>query len=130
MSKLEIEVDAEIVIEAAKHRCVLERNNSGALKDDSGRQVRYGLGNISKAVNERMKSSDRIGGTQVTITPEMVGQTVLVFTAVEVKREGWTFNPKDKREVAQKNYLDWVKARGGIAGFVASLDDMRKLLGK
>lgn len=125
--KLEYEVQAEIQIEAAKFDCILMRNNSGALKDATGRLVRYGLGNDSKAKNDVVKSSDLIGITTVTVTPEMVGQKIGVFTALEVKREDWKEN-EEKRTVAQRNFIEWVKLRGGIAGFVSNVDDLKSIL--
>lgn len=57
----------------------LWRNNTGALKDARGQLVRYGL---------CPGSSDLIGFRTITITPDMVGQQVAVFTAVEVKDRG------------------------------------------
>ena len=54
-------------------------------------------------------SSDLIGWTRVTITPEMVGTTVAVFTAVEAKtgRLGTT--------TEQGDFLKAVTDAGGIA---------------
>jgi hypothetical protein len=54
-------------------------------------------------------SSDLIGVTRVTITPEMVGRTVAVFTAVEVKVG------KDRLSKEQIAFLALVKGWGGIA---------------
>lgn len=109
--------------------CVLMRNNSGVLRDANGRPVRYGLGNQSKAHNDQIKSSDLIGFTKVQITPEMVGQTLAVFTAVEVKRPNWHHTPGDRRANAQLAFINWVKAAGGFAGFASSWADFRRILG-
>lgn len=129
--KDESTVQEEVQVEAIYHGCNLMRNNSGALKDENGRPVRYGLGNISKDHNKRMKSSDLIGITKVTITPEMVGQTLGVFTAIEVKKEAWNPNKKfDSRERAQNNFINWVKSMGGIAGFVNNVDKLKEILRK
>lgn len=128
--RLESEVQQLCKIEAAKHDCILQRNNVGAFKDATGRMVRYGLGNDSKTRTDQIKSSDEIGFTIVTVTPEMVGQKIAVYTAFEFKREGWTFSEKDKREIAQKRYIDWVLKSGGIAGFVSCLDDLLRILKK
>lgn len=54
-------------------------------------------------------SSDLIGVTRVTVTPEMVGKTVAVFTAVEVKVG------KDKLSKEQLEFLALVQGWGGIA---------------
>lgn len=128
--KSEDEIQQLIQIEAAKNNSRILRNNSGALKDATGRTVRFGLGNVSKKINETFKSSDLIGFTKVTITPDMVGKTIAIFTAVEVKKEVWTFNPDDKREVAQNNFIEWVKTAGGYAGFANSIDSLKKIIGK
>ncbi len=59
----------------------------------------------------------------------MVGQTVGIFTAVEVKKEAW--NPEKKlnpRETAQFNFIKWVKAQGGIAFFANNIDKLKGLV--
>lgn len=126
--KSESQVQQEIQIEAAKYGCNLMRNNSGAFKDESGRMVWFGLGNVSKASSEQIKSSDLIGIWRVNIHSQgyiPLGQ----FVAIECKREGWSFNPKDKREQAQLNFINLIKSYGGIAGFCASVEDFKKLIG-
>lgn len=120
--KSESEIQQLIQIEGPEHRCLLLRNNSGALKDVTGRVVRYGLGNTSAKHNQLFKSSDLIGITTVTITPDMVGKEVGIFTAIEVKGQGWKRAPNDKREKAQENFIQWVQDRGGIAGFASSVE--------
>jgi len=128
--KSELEIQQLIQLEAPMHNCILLRNNSGAMKDVNGRVVRYGLGNQSKNINENFKSSDLIGVTSVVITPDMIGQKVAIFTAVEVKRKDWKPSQSDKRQIAQQNFIDFIKSKGGIAGFVNSIDTFKKLLGK
>jgi hypothetical protein len=105
------------MLEAAKYGIVLMRNNSGALKDVTGRLVRYGLGNVSSKQN--LKSSDLIG----IIPPH--GRII----AVEVKRSDWKPSLTDKREQGQRNFLEFVKSKGGVAGFCKSIDDFKNLLG-
>lgn len=126
---LEDEVEQRIKLESPKMNVVLLRNNSGAFTDETGRTVRYGLGHISKKQNEILKSSDEIGITELFITPEMVGKTVGVFTAIEVKKQGW--NPKNlnAREIAQKNFIDFVISKGGVAGFADSVEKFREIIG-
>lgn len=96
------------------------RNNSGVLPSQTGRPVRFGLGNESKKINEKMKTSDFIGWSHVVITPAMVGKTLAVFTALEAKPIG--FIPKNEyrdgsREKAQDHFIQLVIEAGGIAGF-------------
>ncbi len=108
----------------------LFRNNSGVLNDERGVPVRFGLGNESKRLNQELKSSDLIGWTPITITPDMVGKTVAVFTAIEVKSPGFRvrqFNKKS-REYAQNKYIELVKLFGGIAGFAADWPDVDKAI--
>lgn len=126
---LESEVQQLIQIEGPKHNCFLMRNNSGALEDKDGRVVRFGLGHVSKDQNDNFKSSDLITCMPVMVTSEMVGTVIGVFVAVEVKKEAWVYRG-DKREVAQLNFINWVKMRGGIAGFCNSVEDFKKLIGK
>lgn len=114
-------------LEAAKSGDTLWRNNVGVLKDQTGRPVRYGLANDSPAMNKKIKSSDLIGIRPVLITPDMVGQVIGQFLAVEMKHEGWKFNHLDEREVAQKNFHDIVRANGGRAGFASSVDDYKRI---
>lgn len=127
--KSESEIQQQIQMEAASHNCILMRNNSGAFTDGSGRHVRYGLDNTSKKRNEIIKSSDLIGITPIVITQAMVGLTIGVFTAVEVKKEDWNPNKKlDAHEQAQKNWIDWVRSRGGLADFINSVEQLKLLI--
>lgn len=97
----------------------LFRNNSGAFRDATGRVVRYGLANESKAFNAMVKSGDLIGWETVTITPDMVGQKIARFLSVECKREGWVPNPNDEREDAQRRWAKAVNEAGGEARFIS-----------
>jgi len=122
-SKLEDQVQSELRLRIAQGgRTKVFRNNSGAFKDATGRLVRYGLGNESVRANKVFKTHDLIGWTSVTITPEMVGQTVAIFTSVECKREGWVPNLNDERETAQRNWGDAVTQAGGIARFISDAE--------
>ena len=112
------------------------RNNVGACTDDTGRMIRYGLGNDSAQLNAEIKSSDLIGITPTLITPDMVGYWLGVFTAYEVKPSGWRMPTpiagrafKDqpdatKRALAQQRFHDIVRAACGYAGFVTDPRDI------
>ncbi len=63
-------------------------------------------------------SSDLIGWKSITITPEMVGQRIAVFTAVEVKRP-----KKSRASEGQLNFIEQVKQAGGIGLIVKSEED-------
>lgn len=127
--KDESTVQQEVQIQGMYHSCTLMRNNSGACVDETGRLIRYGLGNVSKKHQENSASSDLIGITKVVITPDMVGKTLGVFTAIEVKKEDWNENKKlDKREQAQSNFITWVKSLGGFAGFCNDAIKLKDIL--
>lgn len=68
-------------------------------------------------------SSDLIGWTEVVITPEMAGQKVAIFTALEVKKD-----IKSITSVKQLNFLTVIKNAGGIAGLARSTDEAERLL--
>ena len=91
----------------------LFRNNVGALKDPRGQLVTYGL---------CTGSSDLIGLRRVTVTPDMVGQQLAVFTALEVKRPGQT--PTE----AQGKFLGMVHGMGGLSGVVTSIADAKGII--
>ncbi|HRQ13044.1 MAG TPA: hypothetical protein PK205_07045 [Promineifilum sp.] len=120
----EASIQQQIRLAAAYAGIELYRNNSGACKDETGRMIRYGLGNDSAKVNANIKSSDLIGVTPLFVMPEHVGTIVGVFTAIECKAPGWRMRPSDDRALAQQRFHDIVRAAGGYAGFAASADDV------
>jgi hypothetical protein len=119
--KSEAEVQADVRLRAPLVRAHLFRNNSGVLPDRNERPVRYGLANESAAVNRVLKSADLIGWQSVTVTADMVGQTLAVFLSVEVKPEDFN-GPRGKAEAeryeAQKNWANLVNKAGGRAYIV------------
>jgi hypothetical protein len=66
--------------------------------------------------------SDLFGVVPVFITPDMVGKTIGVFTALEVKRPG------GKPTKDQENFLAVMRARGCFAGVARSVDDAFKII--
>lgn len=123
MSDSEKRVQALTALAAARsgNRWLL-RNNSGAFEDDTGRQVRFGLGNVSKKFNEHMKSSDLIGIETITITVDMIGQKIGRFYAVECKPEDWKYTG-NAREIAQAKFINKVNEMGGKAYFTNGVID-------
>ncbi len=105
-----------IRLEAAKRGMLLWRNNVGALLDQRGVPVRYGLAKESKQQNEVMKSGDLIGIRAVLIQPWHVGTTIGQFVSRECKRPGWVFKG-DAHEQAQANWAALVIKYGGDAKF-------------
>ena len=93
----------------------LFRNNTGTLPDPrTGRPVQFGLAR---------GSADLIGWRTITITPEMVGQRIAVFTSIEVKTTTGHLTP------AQQAWLCTVRTAGGIAGVARSVRDAEEILG-
>lgn len=60
--------------------------------------------------------ADLLGCTSVVVTPEMVGQTVAIYTSVEIKTT-------DYPTPAQKRWIEAVKKMGGRAGVARSPED-------
>ena len=92
----------------------LFRNQVGSLPDPrTGRLVTFGLAR---------GSGDLIGWRTVTITPEMVGQRLAVFTSIEVK------TPTGRLRPEQRSWLRVVQEAGGVAGVVRSVDDALQIV--
>jgi hypothetical protein len=131
MATPEAKASEEVVTRACDWKARLFRNNSGALEDENGRLIRFGLGNDSPKVNKELKSGDYVGWLPITITPEMVGQTLPVFTNVEVKALGFKeklhYN-KNSREYAQNNFNQLVMNHNGIAGFAYDWQSFDKMV--
>ena len=114
----EAAVQADIRLAAAKRGdLVLWRNNSGALTDDAGRLIRFGLGNDSAQANKRLKSADLIGIHRGT------GR----FVSIEVKRPGWKHSDASERDRAQAAWAATVVAMGGVALRVTSASAITEL---
>jgi hypothetical protein len=109
----EQQIQQEIRIACSHGATRLWRNNTGTLRDQHGRPVSFGL---------CKGSADLIGYRTITITPEMVGQQVAVFTSIEVKR------PTGRMRPEQQQWLDTVQAAGGIAGVARSVEDALRIV--
>ena len=91
----------------------LFRNNVGVATYPDGEKVAYGL---------CPGSSDLIGWRTVAVTPDMVGKRVAVFAAIEAKTESGRLTLK------QRNFLDAVRAAGGIAGVARTVEEAAEVL--
>ena len=96
-------VQSLVRLEAPTHDVWLTRNNVGALVDKSGRPVRFGLSNESKAQNEVLKSGDLIGIRKRLIEPRHVGTILGQFVSRECKHVGWRYTGGE-HEDAQLNW--------------------------
>lgn len=93
----------------------LFRNQVGQLPDPrTGRPVQFGLAR---------GSADLIGWRTITVTPDMVGQRLAVFTSIEVK------TPTGRLTPAQSAWLGIVRGAGGIAGIARSVRDANEIVG-
>lgn len=103
----EAAIQQQIRLALSQAGSVMHRNNVGAYKDPkTGRFIQYGVGNPG--------GSDLIGWTPMVITPDMVGRTVAVFTACEVKTAG------GRATEHQLNFIAQVLKAGGMAGIARS----------
>lgn len=112
----ETDVIADERLAAAKRGAWALRNNSGAFEDETGRLVRYGLGNDSKRINGVFKSADLIITEPVIVTEEMIGSIIGQIVGLECKAPGWRYTGTE-REVAQKRFLDKLWELGGRGFF-------------
>ena len=93
---------------------VLFRNRRGMVRLEGGGMFPYGLGSNG--------FPDNAGYTPIKITPEMVGKTVAVFTAIEAKTDTGRVAPH------QQACIDELKAHGCIAGVATSGEDVRGII--
>ncbi len=107
-------IQQEIRLALSRGPVRLYRNNTGTLRDANGRPVQIGLA---------VGSADLIGWTTRTITPDMVGQQLAVFTSIEVKSATGRLRPE------QRQWLEAVQSAGGIAGVARSVEDAARLTG-
>lgn len=97
----------------------LFRNNVGVLKTAEGRPVAYGLGSSGSRCNT--DTSDLLGWVETLITPGMVGQTIAVFAAIEIKDLG-------KPTPGQLKFIELVRAAGGLAGVAHNIEEAAEIL--
>ena len=88
----------------------LFRNNVGCLPDARGVPVTFGL---------CPGSADLVGWRSVVVTPDMVGQTIAQFVAVEVK------GPKGRLTPVQANWLNAVEQAGGLTVVARGPEDLQ-----
>jgi len=94
-------ISDRVLLELTAQDFLLWRNPVGAGRMDSGQYVKYGVCNPG--------GSDLIGLRSVTITPDMVGQRVAIFAAIESKSKNYRVSPP------QRIFLNAISRAGGIA---------------
>lgn len=68
-------------------------------------------------------SGDLVGWKTVEVTPDMIGQRVAVFVSIEAKEGTGRMSP------AQKDWANAVRAAGGLAAEIRSVEQAEQLLG-
>ncbi len=86
----------------------LFRNNVGRVRDFEGRYIQFGL---------CPGSSDLIGWRPIKVTSDMVGRTIAIFVAIEVKKPAGHVTPE------QVNFIETVQAAGGIGAVSHSKEE-------
>jgi hypothetical protein len=117
MRLTEAEVQAQERLIASQQGMRWYRNNVGVAVDRSGRPIRYGLANDSKALNQAVKSSDLIGVRPILITPQHVGTVIGQFIGAECKRSDWRYMDTPE-ERAQQAWHDIINGLGGYSKFI------------
>lgn len=92
----------------------LFRNNVGLAYTRQGNPVRFGLAN---------GSPDLIGWKRITITPDMVGQSVAVAVGVEVKTSA------GRLRAEQRAFLTHMQEFGCRAGVARSVEEAHEIIG-
>ena len=114
----ETDIGKEIQVDLSP-TTVLFRNNQGVAKhvakDGKIYFVKYGVA---------PGGADYLGWSKVVITPEMVGKTVAIFTAIETKQDG----KKGIKE--QIDFINAVLENGGYAGIATDIQSARKIVHK
>jgi len=114
MAKEETDIVNRIMLSESRKGVILFKNVRGMfLTLDGSRKIRAGL--LADG------ASDLIGGTPVTITEDMVGKTILQFTAIEVKTSSGIASDK------QNDFTKEIYRRGGRAGIARSPEDAEKI---
>ena len=113
-SLCEHEIQQRIRLACGRGAVRLWRNNTGALVDQQGRFVRFGL---------CKGSSDLIGLRSLEVTPELVGQRLAQFVALEVKTASGVVSSE------QRAFLRVVQELGGVAAVCRPLEEAEQLLG-
>ena len=111
-------IQKRIMLTVSKLGTRIFRNNVGTAWNGKNYATKDGKRVIENAQLIRFGlckgSSDLIGYTSKTVTPDMVGQKVAVFTAIEVKKKGGKQSPE------QINFIKRLNDAGGLGGFAYS----------
>jgi hypothetical protein len=121
----ESETQRRIQLQATKLGAVTFRNNVGqGWVGQSSRKGDFTIIRNARPLHAGLceGSSDLIGWTPVTVTPDMVGKTIAVFTAIEVK------SIKGRATAEQLNFISRVRQAGGLAGVAWSPENVADII--
>jgi hypothetical protein len=121
----ETDVQKLVQLQATKLGAVTFRNNVGM--GWVGKAIKKGDLTIIKNARPLHAglcegSSDLIGWTSIEVTPEMVGEKLAVFTAIELK------SGRRSSTTEQTNFITNVKKAGGFAGVARDPSDVKIIL--
>ena len=125
---MESEIQKRVMLALSKSGCTIFRNNTAM--GWAGKAQKYPNGDVVIKGGYPIHaglctgSSDLIGWKSVTITPDMVGKRIAVFTAVEVK------TPTGRPTQEQLNFIQQVQNAGGIAGIARNEAEAEFIAGR
>jgi hypothetical protein len=102
----------KILLHASKLGITLFRNSVGRYRSPNGHWMSFGL---------CVGSSDLIGWKSITVTPDMIGRRIAVFTAVETKA------PHNDTTNLQARFIKAVHDAGGFATVARNVEDLARL---
>ncbi len=108
----EAEIKNDIIVTLSHGPVRLFRMQVGEFQLKDGRWIASG----------RKGMADLLGWTTITITPDMVGKKIAVYTSIEVKSRTGRW-----RE-GQPEWMQCVADAGGIAGMARSVSDAIKII--
>jgi hypothetical protein len=121
----ESDIQRHIQMQATRSGAVTFRNNVGqGWVGQSSRKGDYTIIANARPLHAGLckGSSDLIGWTPVEITADMVGRTLAVFTAIEVK------DSKGRATAEQLNFIARVRQAGGYAGIARKIEDVKEII--
>lgn len=97
------------------------RQRDGSVLIQAARPIAIGFG--APDGSPVAGACDLPGWTTVTVTPDMVGKQVAVFTSIECKS-----SKGGRKRTEQVNWATQVEKYGGIAGFANSPESARQII--
>lgn len=99
----------------------VQKLSDGSVLIKSARSIAIGFADTKGDPIEG--ASDLNGWTTIEVTPEMVGQRLAIFTAIETKASNG-----GKKRAGQINFCGQVESAGGITGFANSEESAKHIV--